>query len=397
MTLRLLAYAFDASAAVTVSILLPAYLSSAGPFDSIIDTLGAKRSAIAGACLGALSYAFMKWMLFHSLPGSSKEKESMYGLEHGRLHLQVPTAMWMNMGYWGPAGSSKTLAEACRDLLKAVLAEAEVSGETRKVGNPDRTRRPISFIDLGFGCGDQTIYLMAKQPVRSSDREWWDTRDRCVEINNYIGITNDRTQARYATKRVKEMEAGGKVMSHREKERDRPRISVHCGDAANPAQWSAEIMKSIEESSAENAERWVLALDTAYHFSPSRWPLVKHAHTQLHASFMAFDLCLSPTATRTQKFMLRVLTSLMGAPWANFSTPEGYRLKLIESGYSDHDIRILDISEHVFAPLAQYLGEQDARLKMLGLGIGNFGVAKSLFGWWGRSGVIRGIIVVARR
>jgi hypothetical protein len=139
MTLRLLAYAFDASAAVTVSILLPAYLSSAGPFDSIIDTLGAKRSAIAGACLGALSYALMKWVLLQSLRGSSKEKESMYGLEHGRLHLQVPTAMWMNMGYWGPAGSSKTLAEACRDLLKAVLAEAEVSGETRKVGNRSST------------------------------------------------------------------------------------------------------------------------------------------------------------------------------------------------------------------------------------------------------------------
>jgi hypothetical protein len=397
MTLRLLAYALDASAAVTVSILLPTYLSSAGLFDSIIGTLGAKRSAIAGACLGALSYALMKWVLFQSLRGSSKEKESMYGLEHGRLHLQVPTPMWMNMGYWGPTGSSKTLAEACRDLLKAVLDEAEFSGETEKVGELNRTRRPISLIDLGFGCGDQTIYLMAKEPVRSSDHEWWDARDRCVEINNYIGITKDRAQARYATERVKEMERNGKVMSHSKKEQDRPRISLHCGDAASPTQWSAEILKSIEQSSADNPERWVLALDTAYHFSPARWPLIKHAHTQLHASFMAFDLCLSPAATPTQKFMLRVLTSLMGAPWANFTTPEGYQRRLVESGYLNDAIRIIDVSEHVFGPLAQYLGEQDARLKMLGLGIGNFGVAKSLFSWWGRSGVIRGIIVVARR
>jgi hypothetical protein len=397
MTLRLLGYAIDASAAVAISILLPSYFASTDPFDSIIDTFGAKRSAVAGACLGALSYALMKWVLFQSLRGSNKEKESIYGLEHGRLHLQVPTPMWMNMGYWGPAGSSKTLAKACRDLLKAVLAEAGLTSETEKAGVANSMRRPISLIDLGFGCGDQTIYLMAKEPVRSHDCEWWDDRDRLVEFNHYVGITKDRTQARYATERVKEMETSGKVMSHGKKEVERPRISLYCGDAANPAQWSAEVVESIRNSSSNSSERWVLALDTAYHFSPSRWPLVKHAHTQLDASFMAFDLCLSPTATRTQKFVLRVLTTLMGAPWANFSTPEGYRRKLVESGYSNNSIKIIDVSEKVFAPLAKYLAEQDTKLKSLGLGIGSFGVAKSLFSWWGRSGVVRGIIVVARR
>ena len=27
-------------------------------------------------------------------------RDSVYGLDHGRLHLKIPTCMWMNMGYW---------------------------------------------------------------------------------------------------------------------------------------------------------------------------------------------------------------------------------------------------------------------------------------------------------
>jgi hypothetical protein len=52
---------------------------------------------------------------------------------------------------------------------------------------------------------------------------------------------------------------------------------------------------------------------------------------------------------------------------------------------------------NVFTPLATFLGEQDRRLKMLGLGIGSFGVAKKMFGRWGRTGVVRGVIVIAKR
>ncbi|KAF2706493.1 hypothetical protein K504DRAFT_459796 [Pleomassaria siparia CBS 279.74] len=25
---------------------------------------------------------------------------SIYGLDHGRLHLKIPPTLWMNMGYW---------------------------------------------------------------------------------------------------------------------------------------------------------------------------------------------------------------------------------------------------------------------------------------------------------
>lgn len=112
---------------------------------------------------------------------------------------------------------------------------------------------------------------------------------------------------------------------------------------------------------------------------------------------MAFDLCLSPTAKFGQKLILRLLTMLMGAPWTNFVTPEQYRQNLINIGYEERLVSVVDVSEHVFAPLAKFMEGQDRRLKMLGLGLGRFKVAKRMFAWWGRSGIVRGVIVVAKQ
>jgi hypothetical protein len=114
------------------------------------------------------------------------------------------------------------------------------------------------------------------------------------------------------------------------------------------------------------------------------------------ASVMAFDLCLSPTATRSQKIVLRILTTLMGAPWANFDTPEGYRQKLIGLGYPEDGIKIIDISDHVFAPLSEFMEEQDRNLKIIGYGLGDFQAAKWLFRWWGNTGLMKGVVVIAK-
>tara|TARA_R110002003_G_scaffold70_23_gene6527 strand:- start:1842 stop:2699 length:858 start_codon:yes stop_codon:yes gene_type:complete len=285
------------------------------------------------------------------------------------------------------------MAKACRDLLKAVLAEAGFSNEEERAGNAKANGRRRTLIDLGFGCGDQTIYLMSETPVRPQDRDWWDAREYCVKFDYYVGITKDPLQACYANDSVDKLHAETVTSSGH----DVGVISLVCADAASPASWNNQVKRRIDNALKDSPDCWMLALDTAYHFSPSRWPVIQYAHTQLRASFMAFDLCLSPSATITQKLVLRVLTAFMGAPWANFSTMDEYKQKLVEVGYSADAIKIVDISEHVFTPLACYLAEQDSRLKMMGLGIGTFSVAKSLFAWWGRSSVIRGVIVVARR
>lgn len=343
--------------------------------------------------------ALLLWVILQMWRQRSgrKSQESIYGLQHGRLHLQASTPMWMNVGYWGQAGESKTMAEACRDLLKKVLKEAGLEKETERAERLNRTKRRKMLIDLGIGCGDQTIYLMSEGPVRFCDREWWDEREHCVHFDHYVGITNDVMQARYASQHVEKLRLSGKIDGYGGEEKERCSISIFNADAATPLRWDKKIQGSIEAASTNCPERWMLALDTAYHFSPSRWAVINYAHKELQASFMAFDLCLSPTATVTQKLVLRILTMLMGAPWANFVTPDDYRQRLAEAGYSHDAIKVVDVSENVFAPLAQYLDHQDSRLKTLGLSLGKFNVAKSLFAWWGRSGVVRGIIVVAKR
>jgi hypothetical protein len=385
MTLRILAWICDATSGYTLGILLPAYVNGSAP-KPFANRIGPSSHAVISA---ALLYVLTRLIMigwWRKVFG--QDRESMYGLQHGRLHLQVPTPMWMNMGYWQDDVEKQTMAEACRDLLKMVLHEAGFSGEGDRAETANGTRRPKMLIDLGFGCGDQTMYLVSEAPVRHCDREWWDEREHCIKFDHYIGITKDATQHRYAAKRIEELE--------RRKDQDERTISLYCADAADPATWSADIKDSIKGALESDIERWVLALDTTYHFSPSRWPLVKYAHT-MQASFMGFDLCLSPTATHTQKVILRTLTTLMGAPWANFVTPDEYKRRLVIAGYSASAIKIVDISEHVFTHLARYLDDQDTRLKTLGLGIGSLSIAKTMFSWWGRSGVVRGIIVVARR
>jgi hypothetical protein len=262
-----------------------------------------------------------------------------------------------------------------------------------------KTPRSKSIIDLGFGCGDQTIYLMSDNPVRSCDEAWWDNRDGRPQFDQYIGITKDPTQYQYATERVNELTSRNtrRTASPSRPADLAPRITLFCADAATPQAWTQALRSTIASAQATSHEHWVLALDTAYHFAPSRWPLISHAFTTLDASYMAFDLCLSPRATWAQKTALRVLTTLMGAPWVNFVTPDEYRRRLVGIGYRDEMVRVRDVSEHVFAPLAEYMGEQDRRLKALGLGLGGLRVARWMFAWWGRTGIVRGVVVVARK
>jgi hypothetical protein len=275
------------------------------------------------------------------------------------------------------------MAEACQDLLKLVLAEAGFSKNT----TADRSR---CLIDVGFGCGDQTIHLMSKKPVRRCDELWWDNQCHRVYFDQYIGITQDKAQCWYAQERVDETQGGSNPVST-------GGITLFCADAARPEYWNSDLLTAINTARSKSQETWLLALDTAYHFSPSRWVLVEHACRTLNASFMAFDLCLAPNATLFQKLTLRILTSLMGAPWTNFVTPQVYRQELMKAGYQQDMINIIDISEHVFTPLSEYMDGQDRRLGRLGLGLGSFQAAKWLFSWWGSTGVVRGVVVVAKR
>ena len=69
---------------------------------------------------------------------------------------------------------------------------------------------------------------------------------------------------------------------------------------------------------------------------------------------------------------------------------------LLDVGYIHENIEMKDISSHVFEPLTKYLDERERLLHSYGWGLGKLVAAKWLFGWWAKSGVVKGMIIVAK-
>jgi len=292
---------------------------------------------------------------------------------------------------------TKDFPRACQALLEEVLKAA---GLLTPNGSPTTVLpgRWNTIVDLGFGCGDQTLYL--SQNIRKSvdNRESSHHLTDLPLFDSYTGITIDFGQANYACGRL-----------HAHNLLDEPRILLFCADAANPKSWEAK--EELTGKMAGNKKRtvlpplttrtkdkhrWFLALDCLYHFSPSREPILNHAFKEAEASIMAFDLLLSDNASAVARFLLSQLGKLMGCPSNAFITESEYRVLLVSAGYSNGNIYFKDISEHVFAPLTNFLSKRDTLLQSFGWGLGKLGVAKKLFEWWAKSGVVRGMIVVAK-
>ena len=79
-------------------------------------------------------------------------------------------------------------------------------------------------------------------------------------------------------------------------------VKIFCDDAAQPSKWSTEFNEAIRPKLTEEAMKalmsklakqvtWVLALDTLYHFSPSRQLIFNHSYQKLHASVMVSIFC----------------------------------------------------------------------------------------------------------
>ncbi|PGH13031.1 hypothetical protein AJ80_06515 [Polytolypa hystricis UAMH7299] len=235
-------------------------------------------------------------------------------------------------------------------------------------------------------------------------------------FDRYIGITIDETQYAFAKSRVT------RIMQEEEEEENFAsgrRVEMFHGDAAIPASWSEEIEDAMssafhtggekddeeeEEEEEEDAdERYVLALDTLYHFHPSRAAILKHTHSTLRATLLAFDLFLSPTPPSTvpsyiSYIILHLIAPLLSIPRANLITPTAYRSLLETAGYAPQNISIQDITPFVFPGLARYLETRDQELRVLGLSAGftKWRVSGWVFAWLAKSGVLRAGVVVAR-
>lgn len=179
-------------------------------------------------------------------------------------------------------------------------------------------------------------------------------------------------------------------------------FEIYCADARRPASWTLEIRNAVSLACQINDEKgdhgnWLLGLDTLIHFQPTRWPVIENANRKLGASFVAYDLCIAENLSVGQRIILRLMAFFGQSPFANWVTIQEYRERLVVAGYERERIEIRDISEHIFGPLAGFLRKREVGLEQHSLSIGRFRYAAGMFTWWGRTGVVRGCIIVARK
>lgn len=355
---------------------------------------------VAFAC-GVLLWPLIKILIkkaIRSKRASVDDGSQIYGLDHGILNLKQPITMWMNVGYWkNQMDDPHDFPAACKALLEVVLNIA-----FRNQAEEDSTSRTVCLLDVGFGCGDQSLHLLGLDRESTDKPNTTNLRSGSPTIRTYVGITNNASQCSYARKRIKSSQLV--TEAHKSASPDQPRCELFCEDASEPFKWSLSLKRSLQEmrdhaKASKDTDCWLLALDTMYHFSPSRLPLLRYARCELDASFMALDYMLADgdqAPTWAQSRLLRIICLLLSAPYSNFLTPKEYKQMLVKAGYREEDTEIQDISEYVFGPLSTFMAKKDDQLRSIGLGIGAFHVARWVFSWWASSGIVKACVVVAR-
>ncbi|KAL5363929.1 hypothetical protein BJX96DRAFT_167880 [Aspergillus floccosus] len=291
------------------------------------------------------------------------------------------------MGYWKNASDLPT---ACAALLEQVLIAAgllDPSGDPAI--HPPQTR--FRLVDVGIGCGDQSLELLRAARLTPSPSPSASTVEEPTEeplFDSYVGITDLPSQADIARQRLPPSSAA--------------HAHIYAANAADPASWPAELHSALQSAAADGkqtqtqTQTWLLALDSLYHFRPSRRSLLVYANGSLHASLMAFDLLLADSTSPWQRLLLRMMCWVAGTPVGNFVTRAEYEALLVRAGYVLERVEIADVSMHVFGGLAGFIRRKDRELKPYGLSVGRYRVAARVFDWWARTGVVRGVVVVAR-
>jgi hypothetical protein len=237
-----------------------------------------------------------------------------------------------------------------------------------------------SIIDLGFGCGDQCLYV----------KDTLDNEKQKKLLKAYVGITLENSHFFIAQERL-----------DLEQSNTNATFEIHCADAARPESWAPDIKSAVslacQSDAKRNHENWLLGLDTLIHFQPSRWPVIEYANKTLDASLMAYDICIAENLSVWQRLVLRLMAFFGQSSFHNWVTIQEYRERLVAAGYDRDKIEIRDISEHVFLPLAGFMRKREVELEQYGLSIGRFRYAAKMFAWWARSGVVRGCIIIARK
>ncbi|KAF4217931.1 hypothetical protein CNMCM5878_005550 [Aspergillus fumigatiaffinis] len=274
------------------------------------------------------------------------------------------------------AGYESTLIEM-RDISEQVFPgiakflrkqDAELTGLVDPSGwpVPHPPQGRFNLLDLGISCGDQSLHLLnaARLPRVGPGGDGNGARPLPL-FDTYVSVTIAPSQAEMARQRVRsQVEEAATSPSKAE---------IFSADATDPSAWSVEMKDSLRGMTVSSeeigmyADNWILALDMLYHLRPSRHPLISYACRDLRASLMAFDLLLSEDASPWERLMFRFVCTMR------------------------------DVSDHVFAGLAGFIAHKDEELRRFGMTVGKFRAAWAVFGWWARSGVVRGMVITAKK
>src|SRR4051812_4233720 len=216
------------------------------------------------------------------------------------------------------------------------MAAGLLGPDRMPVGQSNTTR--FRVIDLGFGCGDQSVYLtqLPHEMRRTGDSTI--NPSKLYLLDSYVGLTIVPSQFRFANKRL-----------YSSSNTNGSRVKLFCADAAKPSSWTRDIHEAATDTPTEedgagvtpktpSQATWVLALDTLYHFIPSRKPIFRHTFKELNASIMAFDLLLSDNPSIWDLILLRLVCFFAATPYSNFLTIAEYRNQLLAAGYNKNKI-----------------------------------------------------------
>lgn len=269
-------------------------------------------------------------------------------------------------------------------MLERIVHAAGLGVENQPARAASKTKHSVAVLDVGFGCGDQTIALA--ELIQASSRPQF----------RYVGLTLNAEQLQAAQERLSgalALEGGRENAIGLSK----GAVKLFQADAAKPESWSSVVHASVDSLADEAfSERWLMALDCLYHFSPSRKSIFKLAAKTLDANVMAFDLILNENAPMWQIIAVRLLGFLLSCPLYTFLTAEQYRNQLIECGYDEAQIEIRDISDHVFGGLSGYLRKQEVALSRYGISLAGYNLTGKVFAWFDRTRVVKAAIVIGR-
>ncbi|KAF9941012.1 hypothetical protein BGZ67_006068 [Mortierella alpina] len=290
------------------------------------------------------------------------DQKALYGLQHAFLNLEL-TGWWFNMGLWDQ-GRDMRFQDACKALVRKVTSDLDINEESH-------------ILDVGFGCGDQDVYMAQLY--------------RPAQIT---GITIEPIQHHVAQELIKRTELPG------------TRVQLHVADASFLPQFLKETPSVFEQQPVSKATpgkshfTHVVSIDSAYHYN-TRASFLRNAAQVLEPNtgrLAMADIILAKPAP-TSSFGRGIFNAVFGAlevPVVNIKTMDEYKQDLVEAGFLDIEIECIE--DRVFSGLATFIQDQTGRLGGMvkpGVQWNFWGLYKGL-SWLDRSKWLHFVVVKAR-